>query len=198
MNRLSRNMIGAISEELEFVAKNSNEIDDVLEKKVRVDAHISALTERISGRVNEEAKQLVEAMSVSLSNALKGIARVTWQRFKVRIWEKEGALYGPKGPKKKIGSVGLNITYQMSPRLVGWYFPPGGIEGHRRAESLSKKVCKVYLPEDRPDSLPGWGRCLIWLDKPLTSKTTYDQLEHVTNDSAMRFFKAISKPRPSA
>ena len=191
----ARDHILVLSPELDFVARNYDDICDIINKDVQVDPEIQTLTERVDRRGDEDAKQLIRQLANSLPDALRGVARVEWSEKVKETWQLTGTLYGPSGRKKKFGQIGLNITHETSraPRFIAWHYPSGGLDGHRRIEALCKEKCRdIYLTDDRPDLLPGWGRCLIWFDEQLTRRSALDKLESLLRSRAKLFFRIVT------
>ena len=55
-----------------------------------------------------------------------------------------GVIHVPRSQKKRIGLVGIYVQRRKAPRLIGWVYPPAGLDGRRELAASLQKRCKGY------------------------------------------------------
>ena len=187
--------IPAISRELEFLAQHVDESDEIWEGDVEADENVLELFYEIYERAERDVLQLLNCVRGAVDTGLHNLLRIKWGRISLENWELNGVIYMPsRRSKKRIGSVGFYVECDKAPRLVGWVYPGGGLDGRRELTRLCvKKIDGVHLASDHRDRYSDWpSDAVVWLDEKLVRQTK-DQLRKQVQKGARGFFK-LAKP----
>jgi hypothetical protein len=188
--------IPAISREVEFLARHSDEADEIWDDNIEADAVVRELLDDINERAKRSVLQLLNCVQSAVDIALHDLLRSNWGRISPEDWALRGVVYmSARGPKKTIGSAGFYIECRDVPKLIGWVYPRGGLDGRRELARLcAKKIDKVHLASDHRDRYD-WASnddAVVWLDERLTKRTRGD-VGRLTQKKAKQFFK-VAKP----
>jgi hypothetical protein len=187
----------AISREVEFIARHTDEADAIYFEKIAVVPALKKLSDAVYDRADSDVLELLKELQDEVCRGVKSHVRVGWRRIKRGDWENSGSIYMARGRKKRIGYIGLFVGYgQMPLRLIAWVYPSGGLDGRRELTDSVRKKAKmpVQLVSDNMQKYPSWtGDGVIWFDKQVTLKTSRTDLASQLATMAKRFFK-LAKP----
>jgi hypothetical protein len=125
--------IPAISREVEFLARHSDEADEIWDDNIEADAVVRELLDDINERAKRSVLQLLNCVQSAVDIALHDLLRSNWGRISPEDWALRGVVYmSARGPKKTIGSAGFYIECRDVPKLIGWVYTRGGLDGRRR------------------------------------------------------------------
>jgi hypothetical protein len=189
-------LIPAISREVEFLALHGDEADEIWEGNIDVTEDVLELLNEVNDRAERNILQLLTCVQSALDIGLRDLLRISWVRISPESWALRGVVYmSARGPKKNIGLAGFYIECNKPPRLIGWTYPRGGLDGRRElARVCGKTMDGIHLASDHRDRYD-WASnddAVIWLDEKLT-KRARDQLTKQVERRAKLFFK-IAKP----
>lgn len=184
-----------VTSEVEFFARYSYLVNDVLssERNSPIGELTWSVVERTISTVDANFRNIEE----SVSGALSGIARVGWVNTnRGRNWECWGRVYGPMGPKRRIGSIGFMMgDNEVALRLQGWFRPRwGGLDGRRwLVQKCRKRFPKIFLQDEFPERLPGEADyCgIIWLDYQLSTKSSRSEVLRLIARQSRMFVKTV-------
>jgi hypothetical protein len=188
--------IPAISREIEFIARHTEEADEIRYNECVIEASLKELSDKVYDRANEDVHNLLSHLIMSVSTGSHGLVRIDWKNASKSSWRIYGDIFMARGRKKGIGWVGLNIgSGDERFSLIGWVCPRrGGLDGRLQfARACQKKLPedKVHLASEDSKRYPGWignSDAVVWLDKPLTRKIGRDELQGEVATKAKRFF----------
>lgn len=186
----------AISHELAFVAKYSDEVEAIVSRSFVVDDVVQQLTDAVSEKADADVKNLLDQLGTELAIETKGILRFGIAHRSTGNWEIWAEIYPPKGVKRSLAFVGLCITVGADEfRLVGWFYPPGGLDERVTiAHACRKKIEWVHFSGEQKNRYRSWpigSHSVIWLDRKLGTKVSLVELKREIHNRARPFFKLV-------
>ncbi len=186
--------IPAFSRELEFWARHSDEADEVQGGNIEAEQSLIPLLDAVGERADQDVSELFKDIQKAVDAGLRGLLRVQWGRISFGSWQLRGLIHMARGPRKRIGSVGLYIRCSDVPGIVGWVFPRGGLDGRRELAHACKGISGVHLASDRRKLYPDWGNddAVIWLDEKAANLSRSELCNQIQR-RARSFFR-VAKP----
>lgn len=185
--------IPAISKDVEFAGHHLTIMEDVLDSGK---GPLRELTERVLDRAESDIEHTLLRLEDAVTSSAKSVVRVQWiNTNRGYYWGSKARVFVPMGPRKRIASLGLYLDNQPMPiRLIGWAWPTrGGLDGRRELVRVCKKKLgnSVRLASEYPDDFPAWAEddAIVWYEKPISLKTTLDDLVAEVKARARKFFK---------
>jgi hypothetical protein len=187
----------AVTHELDFISKHSDEADDIRDGNVKIDPLLKDMSDAVYKRAQADVTALLDHLKNCLQGSADGqrLNNWHWPRYEGG-WEIYSDIFsGTKGRKKRIGWAGLHVGYGREGfRLIGFMKPRiGGLDGQRRLWAVAKKKMKrIHLTRDNHNRYPGWADYIIWLDQELTLSTSLEELENELRKETKTFFKIVT------
>jgi hypothetical protein len=185
--------VPAVSRELHFIAQNAAIVMDVIDNLA--DGPLFELTDAVNKKAAVDADRILRQLEREITESASAVLRVEWANTnRGDYWEPWARVFMPRGPKRRIASLGLVLGHsKMALRLVGWIWPRwGGLDGRQELTRVcAKKVGAVYLPYESR-RYPGWTEDdgIIWFDEQLSLNTSLDNLRHNLHRRSRVFLKA--------
>jgi hypothetical protein len=141
----------------------------------------------VLARANEDARELLVHLKEKLNEAAGTSVRVKWNRESDwgKYWQNEGEIsLKRRGQSKSIGSIGLYIDDgPRGAQLIAWIWLKGDKDyrikfGKKCKEKNVGRLSEVWDDEET-----------IWFEKPISLKTTRDDLSLALKKAAKRLLK---------
>jgi hypothetical protein len=181
----------AVSKEVEFIARFAEEADIIKDEGI-ADPIVTRLTKLVYSRADADVLSLLNEIERAVTGAVRGLIRIGWKRPRLGSWNVWGTFHPPRGPKRQLGNVGLEITWGKDAfRLLGWVNPRGNslTERQRFAHQCSQLGASVLLISDNRKRYQNWeGDAVIWMDIDLSSRPSIgDLVRNAERESSILF-----------
>ena len=155
--------IPAVTPELEFYAKHSQDVDAIYDSEEgHFPCEVQASVKKVCDRACEDAEVLLHCVKTRASEALSHLLILEWKRGKL---SEDFYTYAEcrDSRKRRSNIVGemavfLDVETRFSPRLACVFYPNGGkgkcMELRERLRGIWKK--RIWIPKVDPEEWPYW------------------------------------------